>query len=92
MSQKSIAISVGDPAGIGSDIVIKLAQQQRDQLWFAIADPQILVQRATLLGLPLAVEDYNTAQAIATEAGKLTVLTVSLSSHCSARPVRCRLC
>ena len=77
MPAKPIAISVGDPAGIGPDIVIKLAQQQRNQAWFAIADPKVLTQRATLLGMSLAIEEYDGEQVVTTEAGKLAVFPVS---------------
>jgi 4-hydroxythreonine-4-phosphate dehydrogenase len=50
-----IALTPGEPAGIGPDIVIAAAQQQWNAELVAICDPQLLEQRAALLGLPLQV-------------------------------------
>lgn len=76
MPRKPIAISVGEPAGIGPDIVIQAAQRQHRTPWLAIADPRMLQQRATLLGLPLDIAVYDPAKPIATAAKKLTVLPI----------------
>ncbi|HCB39260.1 MAG TPA: 4-hydroxythreonine-4-phosphate dehydrogenase PdxA, partial [Gammaproteobacteria bacterium] len=45
-----IAITAGDPAGIGPDLVLQLAQQQDYSRWVVIADPDLLQQRARALG------------------------------------------
>ena len=54
-----IAITPGEPAGIGPDLVIKIAQQAREAALIAIADPDLLANRAEQLGLPLKLIAYN---------------------------------
>ena len=72
-----IAITPGEPAGIGPDLVIKLAQQDRERAWIVVADKDLLLQRAKGLGLPLRLDEKRHAPA--REAGVLTVLHRSLS-------------
>ena len=49
----NLAVTPGEPAGIGPDILIKIAQQKHNHQLIAFADPDMLLQRANLLGLPL---------------------------------------
>ncbi|RVU30345.1 4-hydroxythreonine-4-phosphate dehydrogenase PdxA [Neptunomonas marina] len=57
MSQcKRIAITVGEPAGIGPDLVIMIAQQAYSDELIAICDPELLITRARQLNLPIAIE------------------------------------
>lgn len=58
-----IAITPGEPAGIGPDILITLAQFGHAHELIAVADPQLLRQRAKSLGLPLALRDFSPAAA-----------------------------
>jgi len=55
-----IAITAGEPAGIGPDLCIQLAQQPRSYELTVIADPAMLQQRAMQLGLPLNIEIIDT--------------------------------
>jgi 4-hydroxythreonine-4-phosphate dehydrogenase len=48
-----IAVTPGEPAGIGPDLCLLLAQQQLDIELVVIADLELLAQRAKILGLPL---------------------------------------
>lgn len=48
-----IAITLGEPAGIGPDIVLKAAQQHSTAAWTVIADENLLHQRAQQLNLPI---------------------------------------
>ncbi len=48
-----IALTAGEPAGIGPDLCSKLAQNLPDADITVIADRPLIEQRATLLGLPL---------------------------------------
>ncbi len=57
-----IALSVGEPAGIGPDIVIKAAPRIRDFRVILLADPQLLRQRARLLDLPFSAAAYDPAE------------------------------
>jgi 4-hydroxythreonine-4-phosphate dehydrogenase len=59
MSSRRIAISSGEPAGIGPDLVVQLAQRSyRDEL-IVLADPALLESRARLLDLPLQLLPYT---------------------------------
>ena len=57
-----IAITPGEPAGIGPDIVVQLAQHTHDAELVVIADPDLLQQRARLLNLPLTLAEYDPQQ------------------------------
>ncbi len=48
-----VAVTPGEPAGIGPDLCLRLIRQQHDCHVVLIADPQLLQQRAALLDLPL---------------------------------------
>ena len=50
-----LAVTPGEPAGIGPDLLVTLAQQGFDGGVIAIADPQLLLERARALGLPLDI-------------------------------------
>lgn len=54
-----IGVTPGEPAGIGPDLIIQLAQQDWPVELVVCADPQMLQQRAALLGLPLQLRDYD---------------------------------
>ena len=83
-----IALTPGEPAGIGPDLCIRIAQQAWDAELVAVADPDLLAQRARQLGVPLQLQVLN-ADAMQScrrrhHAGTLNVLPVSL-----AAPVQC---
>ena len=48
-----IALTPGEPAGIGPDIALMLAQQPLDCELIVIADPELLAHRAEILGLSI---------------------------------------
>ena len=48
-----LAITPGEPAGIGPELVVQLAQRPRAASWVAVADPALLRARAAHLGLDL---------------------------------------
>jgi len=80
-----LAITAGEPAGIGPDLCVQLAQQGSDHQLIVIADPQLLQQRAELLGLPLVLEKFDAEQALQpTAAGQLFVVPVGLSAEAEA--------
>jgi 4-hydroxythreonine-4-phosphate dehydrogenase len=54
-----IALTPGEPAGIGPDICIQAAQRPQPAAIVAIADPDLLRARARRLGLPLILKDYQ---------------------------------
>lgn len=57
-----LALTPGEPAGIGPDITLQLACQQREYELVAVADPELLAQRARQRGLALALESYDPGQ------------------------------
>lgn len=80
-----IALTPGEPAGIGPDIVVQIAQQALPAELVVIADPALLQARASLLKLPLHITIFDPAKPPQThQPGCLTVLPVTLAapSHC----------
>ena len=73
-----LAITPGEPAGIGPDIVITAAQQYFNAELIAVADPDLLSQRASLLNLPLTLEKFNPDDKtpVLHQPGKLKILPV----------------
>jgi 4-hydroxythreonine-4-phosphate dehydrogenase len=51
-----IAVTAGEPAGIGPDIVLQLAAQKLPAVPVAIADPQVLAARAAQLKLDIQLQ------------------------------------
>ena len=49
----NLALSPGEPSGIGPDVLVQLVQQIQQQQFIAFADPDMLAARAALLNLPL---------------------------------------
>lgn len=82
---KRIAVTPGEPAGIGPDLIIMLAQQTWPVEVVVVASKQLLIERAKLLNLPLSVTDYDKDTVAAPQqAGSLTVLDIELASPCVA--------
>jgi len=80
-----IALTLGEPAGIGVDLCVQLAQQDLPCQLVAIGSPDLLTQRAKLLGYALQLHEFNAdLPATVLPAGHITVLPVEL-----AEPVQC---
>lgn len=76
-----IALTPGEPAGIGPDLVIALAQEAQEHEIVAIADPHLLRERAQQLNLPLTLREINPDQPPRPGvAGELAVLPVKLAT------------
>ena len=83
MSPARLAITAGEPAGIGPDLCLMLAQQPASCERVVIADPQLLQQRAAQLGLRVELQPFDPdALPAAQAAGQLSVLPVSLAAEC----------
>ncbi|RWR00562.1 4-hydroxythreonine-4-phosphate dehydrogenase [[Pantoea] beijingensis] len=79
LSNTRVVITPGEPAGIGPDLVVQLAQQAWPVELVVCAAPDLLQQRANQLGLPLVLREYQPATAAQPQqAGTLTVLPVEL--------------
>ena len=57
-----IAVTPGEPAGIGPDLVIELASRARETELIVIADPDLMQQRARMLGKALTIKTYDAAR------------------------------
>ncbi len=69
-----IAITPGEPAGIGPDLVIRLAQQDWPVQLVVVASTSLLLERAKILNLPLTLENYDAEKpATAQHRGCLTI-------------------
>lgn len=69
-----LALTPGEPAGVGPDLLIQTVQQSQQAQLVAFADPDMLAQRAQQLGLPLKLLPLDTsAEPVATAAGTITV-------------------
>ena len=81
-SQHRLLITPGEPAGIGPDIALAIAQHDFDAEIFVIADPDLLAERAQLLALhvQLNVIDQLSKDVQLHRAGHLNVLPVKLAT------------
>ncbi|HHL2520259.1 TPA: 4-hydroxythreonine-4-phosphate dehydrogenase PdxA [Yersinia enterocolitica] len=78
----SIVITPGEPAGVGPDLVIALAQQDWPVELVVCADPALLLTRASQLNLPLQLREYQQDKpALAQLAGTLTILPVKIAAE-----------
>lgn len=85
MKPARLAITSGEPAGIGPDLVIQLAQQHWPIQWVVLGDPQLLQQRAEQLSLPLEIISYqpDVPETIC-QPGQMFVLPIPLRQAASA--------
>ena len=72
-----LALTTGEPAGIGPDLAIMWAQDARDVAVVALADPALLVERARQLGLTLKTVSYPGVVTCA--AGELSVESIRVA-------------
>jgi len=80
-----LALTPGEPAGIGPDLVVMLAQQPQLRPVVAFADPELLASRAAELGLPLRVRDIGGEMpGEPAEPGELYVYAVPLRAPVTA--------
>lgn len=78
-----IAITPGEPAGIGPDLAVSIAQQDWPVEMIVIASKELLLERAKALSLPLTIIDYDPDAAITPQrSGSLTVLNVDIAETC----------
>ena len=73
-----IALTPGEPAGIGPDLIVSLAQTERAAELVAIADPDLLLSRAAQLGLPLRLHPFDKNTSRPHKAGELSIISASL--------------
>jgi len=80
-----LVLTPGEPAGIGPDLCVQIAQGDLPYALVVIASPELLLQRAKLLGLRLSIDEFNPALPPTPHiAGRLSVLPVEVNE-----PVNC---
>jgi 4-hydroxythreonine-4-phosphate dehydrogenase len=79
-----IALSSGEPAGIGPDICIRSAQQAHAADITVLGDPELLQARAAELGLPLSIDTGPHPTPLTQQAGRMHVMPVRLRTACKA--------
>lgn len=70
--QPRLALVAGEPAGVGPELCVRLAQQSLDCEPLAIADPDTLLSAADRLGLPLTLLEPGSPR----RPGQLAVLPI----------------
>jgi 4-hydroxythreonine-4-phosphate dehydrogenase len=80
---KRIAITPGEPAGIGPDLVVQIAQQAWPAQIVVIASKKLLMDRAKALSLPLTIIEYDADKPATAQAAKtITLLPIELAEPC----------
>lgn len=76
---KRLAVTPGEPAGIGPELLVRLIQRALEPLELvAVCDPDLLVHTAHALNLPLRLHDYSASEPRASGSGHLTIMPVPL--------------
>lgn len=76
---RHLLITPGEPAGIGPDITVLAAQKSWPAALTVIADPDLLLQRAKQLNLPLQLREiYSLTSSQMHVAGKLNIIPIKL--------------
>ena len=79
MNVQRVVITPGEPAGIGPDLVVQLAQRSWPMELVVCADATLLTDRAAALGLPLTLHPYQPENPPQPQAARtLTILPVAL--------------
>ena len=71
-----LALTAGEPAGIGPELCLQLALVKRGPGIVVVASKPLLEARARLLGLEVALEDWAPGAPATVEPGRLSVLSV----------------
>jgi len=80
MSCFRLALTPGEPAGVGPELCIQLAQQPQQHQLVVFADPQLLEQRAAQLGLVIHLQPFDPElPPCPSAAGELWVVPVPLA-------------
>lgn len=82
MTLPVVAVTSGEPAGIGPEICLRLAERQFAAQPVILGDRNLLAERAAALGLGVTLRDYRPGQTPA--AGALDVLHLPLAAPARA--------
>jgi 4-hydroxythreonine-4-phosphate dehydrogenase len=80
-----IAVTAGEPAGIGPELLLALTRRDWPAELVACADATLLAERAEHLGIPVELQDYDPGiPATRSEAGRLLVAHSALARPADA--------
>lgn len=86
-SFRPLALTMGEPAGIGPDVTLAVWRERRERglpPFYVLADPEALRGRAALMGLNIPIETMSAAEAI--DAFDRVLPVVALESSAVAAP------
>lgn len=69
----TLALTAGEPAGIGPELCLQLAGEDREQKIVIVAGQELLATRAGQLGLSVELQPWQPGQPVTRESGKLSV-------------------
>lgn len=75
----TLALTAGEPAGIGPDLCVQIAQLDLPCVLVIVADRELLQERVRLLQLPLEITDYSPLAGYEHKANSLQVLHTPLA-------------
>ena len=81
---KRIAITSGEPAGIGPELIVKIAQHHYSDQLVVIGDPVLLQQAAQALNLPLKINTFTEDHFSSSKSGEIFLQPVELNSPVTA--------
>lgn len=79
-----IAVTMGEPAGIGPDLCVALARAALPARVVVVGNHELLLERARSLGIPLEVAAFSDPDDVLSARGGLSVLNVPLASRARA--------
>jgi len=85
MTTPRLAVTCGEPSGIGIDLLIQISQQAQVAQCVVIADPNVIQARAAMLGLSIVLKPYDAlTERLPSQAGEMTVLAVPCEAPVTA--------
>jgi len=85
MTIPRLAVTPGEPSGIGPDLIIQLSQQQQQAELVVIADKNMMIERAKQLGLTINMVDYQANKAASITAAKqINILHIPCAAKVTA--------
>lgn len=76
-----LALTVGEPSGIGPDLAVALAQHAQSSQIVAVCDPDLLKRRAEQLGVSLTIKLFDQANRSPAKAGEIWVSPMPLAEQ-----------
>ena len=82
-----IVITAGEPAGIGPDLIVRIAQREHPGAITVIADPKLLTARAAQLKLQLHIEPFSPEDRTLARRGAIKLIPVAARSPGGQRAI-----